>query len=267
MLKEASVVSFDETRLAETRARLIMHIGSESVNKNKGWFALPLFSGRAVAWAVFAAVLLISTGAAAVFYWRTYVAPSSNENFAEGKGGTDGSKPAAGKKRHGVSAYKASEPAAPEPDKTLVIDAGLPSEGNRQLRPPPGPPPLSEQVKLFNKAKVAAASKEFDAALQYLDRLRTRWPKGPLTLEAKELTAQILAESHRYSEASQAVSALIRAKIPTRKKAQLYRFLGDLQVKQHRCNGAVESYRTALGLGLSDAESAAAKAGIKTCIP
>jgi predicted negative regulator of RcsB-dependent stress response len=172
--------------------------------------------------------------------------------------------------RNFTAPYRNQELSAPQLNIGPVVDAGLPSEINsmdraRQFRDKEST--LNEQVRLFTKAKALLELKELDAALQYLERLRQRYPAGPLTIEVKELTAQVLAESHRYGEASQTVSALIRAKIPTRKKAQLYRFLGDLQVKQHRCDSAVESYRAALGLGLSVAESDAAKAGIKTCIP
>ena len=126
---------------------------------------------------------------------------------------------------------------------------------------------LNEQVKLFNKAKKRLASGDHRTALDHLNRLKQRYPGSPLSLEAKELEAHVLAGLHRYAKASRTVKTLIRAKTPTRKKAQLYRFLGDLQVKQNRCDDAVESYRRALGLGLPGAESEAAKAGIRKCVP
>jgi uncharacterized protein HemY len=76
---------------------------------------------------------------------------------------------------------------------------------------------------------------------------------------------QPVAQLHRYRDAAKAVNTLLRAKVSTRKKAQLYRFLGDLQVKQNQCDKAVESYRRALGIGLPAAESDAARAGIRNC--
>jgi TolA-binding protein len=212
----------------------------------------------------------MSTGAAAVFYWNRYAAPSSGDDFIKDTKETPHSKTLGHDVRNFVSLRREDDLPLPQLGKESAMDAGFATEVNsmdrgRQVRDKEST--FNEQVRLFSKAKALLASKDLDASLEYLDRLKQRYPAGPLTFEAKELTAQVLAESHRYSEASQTVSSLIRAKIPTRKKAQLYRFLGDLQLKQHRCDSAVESYRTALGLGLSGAESDAAKAGIKTCIP
>ena len=126
---------------------------------------------------------------------------------------------------------------------------------------------LDEQVRLFDKAKARLASREYLLALEHLNRLKQRYPRSPLSLEAMELKAHTLAGLQRYQKASRTVQTLVRAKIPTRKKAQLYRFLGDLQVKQNLCDKAVESYRRALGLGLSATETEAAKSGIRKCLP
>ena len=94
-----------------------------------------------------------------------------------------------------------------------------------------------------------------------------RFPKGPLRLEAMALQARCLSGLGRYREATSAVKALLQSDRPTRKKAQLFRFLGDLQMRQGMCDRAVESFRRAFGLGLPANESSAAKAGIRKCAP
>ena len=200
-----------------------------------------------------------------MFYIRTFHPWSSDDAIDDDKRGDRDSKRAQKKKRRHTAAEHLS---TNQLDEEHAGEDGLSpdtaAEGNRRRSPDKT---FNEQVKLFNKAKAGLASGELKKALELLNRLKQRYPAGPLTLEAKELEAHVLARLKRFRKASQTVKSLIRAKIPTRKKAQLYRFLGDLEVKQNLCDSAVESYRRALGLGLSGAESQAAKAGIRKCVP
>ena len=146
-----------------------------------------------------------------------------------------------------------------------MVDASLPAHGDEKSTPQKTRKALEStldvQVHLFTKAKREMAAGNFEAGLRVLNHLKQRYPTGPLRPETEELEARGLTDLHRHQEASRVVIRLIHTDITTRKKAQLYRFLGDLQLKQNRCDEAAASYRTALGLGLSEAESEAARAG------
>ena len=218
---------------------------------------------------------VLSAGATALIYLGGFIDESTEEAHLEA---THPLSSPDGKRRRRLKS-SVSPPTVEKP--TEVPDMTLPNETDTGHSPPPtrtrgrrgvaktsaSDSTLDEQVALYNKAKSALSSGQPGAALEPLDTLQKRYPKGPLSLESKELRAHVLARMGRYREASRTVTALISANVSTRKKAQLFRFLGDLQVKQNLCAKAVENYRLALGLGLTGAESNAAKAGIQKCLP
>jgi TolA-binding protein len=262
LLQKAAAVSFDENRLQHSRAALLSRIEAKSA-EGAGRFRFYLVPRRHVAWAALAVLLLVSAGAAAVIYWNASIAQSSNGVVDKGK------REAARQKRAGHKTDNLiSLQTETSGDAESSSDVTLQGKPRHPLDKVPSPDStLEEQVRLFEKAKTSMASGDYNSAFEHLNRLKQRYPASPLSLDAKELTAHVLAGLKRYRQASLTVAALIRAKIPTRKKAQLYRFLGDLQVKQNLCDNAVENYRRALGLGLSVAETEAAKAGIRECLP
>lgn len=267
VIREAAKVEFDDVRWRRTRASLILRLGRGV--RRKGWLALLLQPRHQVAWAAFALLLLVSAGAAAVVYIEPIRHLFSGDATLE----SDDGPAEKGMTRQGMGRVRSSgavkaTPNLEEEDSAAESPTDLdPRKGRRPWLRGHGDSTLNDQVKLFNSAKERLASGDHRAALDQLNRLHHRYPSTPLYVEAKELRAHVLAGLQRYAQASRTVKALIQSKAPTRKKAQLYRFLGDLQVKQNQCEEAVESYRRALGLGLPPAESAAAKAGIRKCLP
>ena len=265
-MRSASEVTFDASRLATSRAALLARTAAASM-------APPirpprLLPRKRTAFAAAAALLLMSAGAVAVIYVQT----KGLQNDAPPLSPTPPEQRPDKTKR---VRYRRPVEAMPTVEQSAVdvgADGGI-APFNRDSKPRRvdrnfgGESALDEQMRMFNKAKAHLASGEFDSAVRQVRRLKQRFPKGPLSVEADELQARGLFGLHQYEEASDTVQSLIRAKIPTRKKAQLYRFLGDLQRKQHRCDHAVESYRMALGLGLSNIESNAARSGIRACRP
>ncbi len=267
-IRELAKVDFDEMRLRRNRASLLTRLSGELTRK--GWFESLLQPRRQIAWAAFSLLFLMSAGAAAVVYFeplRDIFIGDGTEDSREALTGPDVVRP-----EKGQVASPRSEEATPDlADEEIAAESPTDFDpqikGRRPWMKGHGDSTLDDQVRLFNKAKERLASGDHRAALDQLNRLHKRYPATPLYVEAKELRAHVLAGLHRYGQASKTVKALIHAKAPTRKKAQLYRFLGDLQVKQSQCEEAVESYRRALGLGLPAAEAAAAKAGIRNCVP
>jgi TolA-binding protein len=268
MLRKAAALSVDEERLQKNWTVLISRLNAESSFLPRGSSRFFLLLRRPAIVAAFAAALFFSASAAAVLYFKVVDLEWVNDDNEKGKNIIPKKRT---KKASNVRFMEKDDSPTP-PDTNARRDTDVPSiihprsRGRRPVEKVSPDSTLDEQVRLFNKAKALLASGDFDLALKHLNQLKQRYPSGPLYLESKELTAHVLAGLHRYNEASQTVKALIRAKIPTRKKAQLFRFLGDLQVKKNSCDNAVESYRRALGLGLSDAESEAAKAGIRKCV-
>ena len=125
---------------------------------------------------------------------------------------------------------------------------------------------LNKQVGLFRAAKNFASKSNYRRALSKLDTLNRKFPDGPLTFESKQLRARCLFRMGRFADAATVIEELLSVRSSSRKKAELLRFLGDVQFRQNRCNEAIESYRRALGLGLlRPRESEAAKQGIKRC--
>ena len=129
------------------------------------------------------------------------------------------------------------------------------------------PSVLAHQLKLFKAAKAAAKSGAYPQALATLDRLDKKYPGDPFELESKELRATCLVHLGRFAPAERLVEALVRRSRSNRKKAELIRFLGDIQVQRGRCDRAVKSYRRAVGLGLRAPDLEAAKNGISRCSP
>ena len=259
LIREATSVDFDESRLASNRTKLLKRLHDETA-KTSTWLPDALAGRRRTAVAIAAALLMISAGATAVIYIGKVVRSSRVEEEAR----VPEAPPS--KKRFNIRKRGMTY----EKDELVLekIDAANPPEN--QLNPRVRgrrDSTLDAQVRLFNKAKAELESGDPKSALDHLKRLKQRYPNTPLALESKELRAHALAKLHRYDEASKAATSLVNSKISTRKKAQIYRFLGDLEVKQNRCAAATENYRRALGLGLSGAESSAARAGIRKCTP
>jgi tetratricopeptide (TPR) repeat protein len=266
LLRDAGAVSIDEKRLQRNRAALLTRLAEETAGRTAG-FPFPVVLRHRVAFVAFALLLLSSGGFAAVYYMNT--GGSSPGDASDGID-TPAVHPDFANRAFGRPASPQGEPEPPadlpealtaDGRESSATDTSARSRGRRGADST-----LDEQVRLFNKAKARLASGDPASALKILDRLKQRYPRGPLLIESEELTARVLSKLNRYREASRTVQVLIQ-KTPTRKKAQLYRFLGDLQVKQHRCDNAVQSYRRALGLGLSGAESDAARDGIRKCGP
>ncbi len=262
LLREASVVTFDDERLAKNRAALLSRAAQTAPSISPAW--LPRFLPyRRTAFATAAALLLMSAGALAVIYVQTQSDHISEKSpQAEPQAALQVKSRRISGRRPALQETALVE-STPEPD-AGISPYNLEQKSRRNYQ---GESSLDEQIRMFNKAKQQLAMGEFDSAVKQVRRLKQRYPKGPLAFEADELQARGLLGLHRYKEASDTVKSLIHLKIPTRKKAQLYRFLGDLQVKQNHCDTAVESYRMALGLGLSNRESQAAQAGIRKCTP
>ena len=261
LLRRFDASQMDEARLAQNRAALPARFAAEcSVQGRFG--AESLFQRRRLALAVFLLFLLMSAGAAAVIYVRVFSAPSA---------AAEDSEPTVAPKRSPKKERNAGAPVSESlTEQEHLTEIPAPDAGAEELGPSSKPQKsvsstLDAQVRLFSKAKQQIAAGDFEAGLRDLKRLRQRYPNSPLKLEADELQARALAGLHRNDEAARVVRRLIRADVTTRKKARLYRFLGDLQRKQNRCDEAAASYGAALGLGLSDAESQAAAAGIQRC--
>lgn len=259
LIREATSVAFDEDRLASNRAKLMKQLHNQGATA-PGWLQYALVGRRRTAVAISAILFMVSAGATAVIYIQTVIRSASEIEK------TDVHKERAVQKR--ARSRKQAMVDTEIETNTEKIDAANPTENQPNMRiRTKRDSTLDAQVTLFNKAKAKLKSGDPKSALEHLKRLRQRYPTGPLTLESKELRAHALADLRRYKEASNAIKSLVNSKISTRKKAQLYRFLGDLEVKQNRCTDATESYRRALGLGLSGPESSAARAGIRKCTP
>jgi TolA-binding protein len=121
---------------------------------------------------------------------------------------------------------------------------------------------LDRQLNLFKAAKGLVEHEQYSRALSKLELLDKKYPGGPLDIESKVLRAKCLVHMGRFNPAERLVDTLVRGSHSNRKKAELLRFLGDIQVQLGRCDSAVKSYRRALGLGLRAADSRAAKNGI-----
>lgn len=276
LLQEATAVSFDAHRLEKNRAAILFRTAALS-RLSSGGRRFSLFNRRPLAWIAAAFLLFMSAGAAAVIYMHVAdnMLSAAGDTFSE-----TGEKKGTNNKRRNAETSSVPDLQSPsEPTADILVTEREMDAGILPTQADPGKPrpvadkssvdvsTLDEQVRIFNNAKVLLDSGEFESAVQQLHKLKQRYPSGPLSLEADELKARGLAGLHRYEAASRTVETLIRAKIPTRKKAQLYRFLGDLQVKQNQCDNALESFRLALGLGLTGADLTAAKAGIRKCVP
>jgi len=126
---------------------------------------------------------------------------------------------------------------------------------------------LDAQLAFFNGAKASVEERAYRKALSKLDTLDAQYPGGPLAFESRELRARCLFFMGSLAPAEGLVDALVQESRSNRKKAELMRFLGDIQARRGQCAKAQESYRRALGLGLRDADSRAAKNGIASCTP
>ena len=270
ILREAGRVSVDAPRLQMNRQKLLLRLREEGV-KPPLW-TLPIAPRRRIAFAAFALMLLISAGAAAVFYIEPLIFEASQTDAADNEKAAILQKSRRQRSSQRLNHRIEPSQTAETQENAVPTDAGFAPDLEGRAKPkrmvkkaPQQDSTLEAQVKIFNQAKISLASGDPALALTHLNHLNQRYPSGPLRRESDELRAHVLTELKRYQEAANTVKTLIKGKTSMRKKAQLYRFLGDLQVKQNQCENAVESYRLALGLGLSQAESAAAKAGIRKC--
>jgi TolA-binding protein len=271
--------TFDSDRLEKNRIALNRRLSELIASGSRGLLHPQPLAIRPVAAVLFVALLMLSAGASGYFIYKKFIAekkalPSASEKSrdrGEGRGQ---------QQRRRSSVNKNPSLVLPDP-----IEEERLSETSPKAAPPrrssgispwdtAAPEPkkngssaLNEQVRLFDDAKRHLRSNRFSKALKRLNELDRRFPESPLSRESKELRARSLAGLGRNREAAGTVRHLLEFNIPTRKKAQLLRFLGDLQVRQGQCEDAVESYRRALGLGLPGAESSAAKAGIRQCSP
>ncbi len=269
MLRKVSETSFDESRLSHNREQLFKQLSSLPKQR-------PLFSiapRRRLAWAATFVFILASTAAAALIFNEIYNAPTTNDNAYDGDTTHDNNASHALKKRNNIdqqesntSLIESEQDTAADDESAVLVNS---TNKSRTILPKASTQEgtLEEQLKLFNAAKENLAAKDFRSALVQLDNLKKRYPNSPLSQESKELTVHALAGLHQYKNAAQTVTELIGTENSIRKKARLYRFLGDLQAKDKLCDKAVDSYRRALGLGLQGAEAEAAQAGIRACSP
>jgi len=130
---------------------------------------------------------------------------------------------------------------------------------------PPAASDLPEQLRLYRQAQAAARTGRHDQALGLLDALEQRFPGTPLAAEIGLSRAEWLYAAGRLARADRVIRDLLARPELAGKRAELTHLLADVQARQGRCDLAVESYRRALGLGLSPERAAAARAGLLRC--
>ena len=124
---------------------------------------------------------------------------------------------------------------------------------------------IGPQLRLYKKAKQAAAQGQYKKALKMLYDLEQLDPQGPLHHEVQVSRAEYLFLYGQYEQAIKVVIPLLEQPALAGKKPQLLRLLGDLWVHLGQCEKAKEAYLRALGLGLSQDQAQAARQGLKKC--
>ena len=126
---------------------------------------------------------------------------------------------------------------------------------------------LPEQLRLFTLAKNEARAGAYGAAISRLDQLRREFPETPLLPEILLTRAEYLVRSGRDEDAVRFINSILEDRRVANKKAQLLLLVGDSWLRRGSCEHAVPAYQRALGLGLGDRESRAARAGLLKCRP
>ncbi len=161
---------------------------------------------------------------------------------------------------HPITARHGQSPAPPSASSKLAAPPPPAATG-----PGEAPSSLPRQLALLEEARAAANAGDYAKALWAVGQLRADFPNSPVLLEARIAEVEYLSLDGQVDAALSALDSLLGARGVTAKRPALLRLQGDLLVKKGECTAAVVAYRHALGLGLADADAAAARRGLQHC--